>query len=261
MRRIEDDEGDYIGRSCEGCIFLMQSEDLECATGRLQSFVEREEVIDVKTEEYEGPCITRFCNMFRDEDWSNLKNLDSMDDEIMEARKEVSCKFAIALRVENSEDTTIEDVRERVDDLIKMGENYDKNKMYVVLSAYMGWHTREMVHWANVLTQNGIKTAFVAHSDQKSTTQSQDYDIMSKCIGCTHIITSNCKEAFALHYLNEFDRILNDDLDMVLGIRSDDIACVSFNTINVNYKKYNNYDEMIEGIWEEYEDSGMFVKI
>jgi hypothetical protein len=259
MKKVKTEDGTYLGRSCKGCVFKDDHwGGRYCESGRREVFTERGEVLDENV-------ISRFCNMYRDEEWYSKKAeivlqhggyLPSEERFVNEAREEVETKFSIVLEATLLEEESLKALVECITDL-----SYHKRKFNVVISGNMGGNVERMVHYTNILKQCDILAILVLHNPENEDVKSRDRDIYSKCIGSDYIITITDPKMDKLHYdfLHSLDNIINDDMEKILYFFiNGGIHVSSFKVVNTLYLKYNSYSEMIGNMMEELRDSSMY---
>lgn len=256
MKQIKDENKEVIGRTCQGCIFLNNTLKPTCSTGRFEKFVEREECVRKRGED--APIISRFCNMFRDEEWAE-NNFDynseiTIRDEVDFARKEVENKFMFIM---DTKFLTPEQMWNITQDIQKL--EYDRKKIGVVYSAGMGDNVRGFVHMVNVMRQDKIDAYFVMHTDI-ATTQNRDYEVLAKAFDYNYVITCRKPVEISKSFLYEIDEDLNDKLEKVLlyTFPQEEMDCISFNAINGLYPDYRDFYQLVDRLPSELEESGTY---
>jgi hypothetical protein len=220
-----------------------------CECGRVKVLEGRGEAYKTGAKPYYE--LTKFCNMYRTEEWQ-----EKQDELALEAaRQEVMPLFGIA--VYDQIDKKINDLQRTVDSIL--ATNYQRNKIKVILSTFQD---RGVSAVANIINNLQLE---VKHSSAVFQLLGNDYikdtEAFKKLAQATYLVKVKSGEEIPPDIFTEIDRSMNDDLERIVMFEGDGFSIISKKVVTDLYLEHMDYDKMVNHIRKISQEQNVYKKI
>lgn len=232
-----------IKTNCKDCIFAIYENNVQvnyCKANRLEKFISLNNYKNFKDDEKEWYCLTRFCNMYRNEPIT-----------LELARSQVETSFGIVIYdYDNlSEiDTAINSIKEL---------DYDKSKIKIVISSHHNKNSAALFNRVKELNETGLCAKFIMTLAKVDI----DREAFSNVINCAYIMKINHNDKINKNILKEINDALNLKLEKIIYFESNNIGILPMWYINNEYLNFNDYDLMLSDAKEKAIINNMYKKI
>ena len=237
---------------CKMCAFSEYTDGVQsgCAAGRIDRFRELGEVAEVKeSDDKTYSVVSRFCNYFRTEKWTEDKEKDEYLDIV---KRESALTFGLVI---NCEDHTEEKIEKTINCIQNV--NYDKNKITILLHVDKADNITTLVHQVNVLKKDFKRVYLV--KNQQDIRQIKDYDIFTKCANRSHFTTMKIGGTFAPNLFYDINETVNTDLSKVVFMETEHTETIVSALVKRQYLNYLNYELMSSELKEHSKKSDMYI--
>ena len=208
-----------------------------CECGRVSIFESRKEAYKAVDKPYFE--LTKFCNMYRTEEWKNESN-KGLEQQV--ARKEVMPLFGIG--VYDTSNMDFEDLEQTVASIREV--LYPRERMKVVLSTFTKRGVSRVSDLVNRM-QKDIKHSsatfhVIAHR------QIRDSEVFKKLTQATHFVHILAGAKLPPDLFASIDRSFNEDLKRTIMFEGDNFSVIQKQVVNSMYLDYNDYEAMVNQV-------------
>lgn len=225
---------------CDKCIFAQygQLTDIQvgCECGRVETFKDRGEAFQTVSQPFYQ--LTKFCNMYRTEDWVGVENYGR---EASVARDEVMPLFGIA--VWDHDGATFDDLDKTVMGLSQMV--YPKHKMKMMVSTFQSRGVAAVSDLINRVQATEFSRA-VATFHLHENTALRDTEIFKKLIQGTFFVHVEAGYLLPPDLFEVIDNSMNGRLERIVMWEGEGWNVINKKVATSLYLKFNDYTKMVD---------------
>ncbi len=246
---------DSKGISCEGCLFARQegkAEQTGCDAGRESLFIETSESVAWKT-------LNRFCNMYRNEEWS--EQLPEDVNPLKAAKLEIMSKFGIV--VYDNPNDSLALMEKTLDSILAATKKYTKSKIGVLMSFNAGdRQISETLHLSNFYSKEGL---WCRGCDQVEGIEikEKETNLFQQLVFAHWFIAMEAGQTVSPNLFVEIERVNNELNEKVVCYEDGEVVVVLKAAVSSYYPKpeCGDYQKTVQYLINESKQRGLYKRL
>lgn len=230
---------------------LLNDRQVGCECDRLDTFEERGEAYQTLGSPYYQ--LTKFCNMYRTEDWVDD---DKRGREVSAAREEVMPLFGIA--VWDHQDATFDDLDKTVMSMANMV--YPTKKMKMMVSTFQSRGVGAVADLINrVQAMEFINTVATFHLHEHRALR--DTEIFKKLVQGTFFVHIEAGYVLPPDLFEVIDNSMNDQLERFVMWEGEGWSAIHKKVATSLYLQFNDYDKLVDHVRDIAQQQNVYRKV
>ena len=239
--------------SCKECVFAKFEEGTQtsCLTGRLDKFLELDNVVEAYDNDKEFYVITRVCGGFRTQEWSD-RLLDSHEHRINQLELETGLKFSVMIDID---ELTEEGKANTLSWLSEV--DYNREKIRIVLSDVNNGCAEEVVEFWNSIKALGYPTILMKSVHELA----RDMDGFPKMSNTFYTCKITPTQRISSEVFKKVNSLVNINLANPVVIKTGDVHLLLFMLVNMEYLQHGNFKGFSDWAIKQASEEGKFLDL